>query len=169
MNSTQKDVEIISGNNVFLQSSKNKDYKWPLSSSKNVNLLFGSAYTIKGGWDGISCIYTVRGREFEDLSFASGTTLREIYNYDDSLGHKLREYEDGKKFLFTYEDIPTFDFGDREWDSIKNIVIYFDDEHESFTLIHCSHGYKIPQIEIYLDLDLKSADPEFFDLLKLVK
>lgn len=147
-----KDIIILSGSNVTLKKLNATNYDFLLPDRSNVELIFERAYEIKHlNWEyGIrNCVYLVHGREFEDLSFATGETLKE-FNSCYGIGHALKIYPDGKKFIFAFEEIPTFDSGDREWDSMKYVVLYRDDE--GVNLIHCQHGYEIPSIKIYIGL-----------------
>ena len=157
-------IKILQGNAVLEQS----DYttlSWRNVDYKSCELQFAQAFEIMHkNWDeGLEkCVYQVREKQFKDLNFAKGAPLR-TFAEDQYRGYKLelRKYRDDKKnFLFQCEDVPTFDSGDREWDSSKVSVIYFD---EVITAISCHYGYKIPRISVYFDL--KAADAKFFKWL----
>lgn len=70
--------------------------------------------------------------------------------------YELREYGDGRKFIFSSGSIPTFDSGDREWNSGAAMAIYCDEA--GVNMIRSSYGYKISRIEIYLGLQRASGD-----------
>ena len=149
-----EDLVLLSGQDVALRSLEKTTYTdFPVYNGQSIELTFGRAYALyRINWDyGISdCTYSIHGREFKDLSFGIGETVEKIDD-NDSIGHSLRIYPDGKKFIFAFEEIPTFDSGDRVWDSVRHVALYCDDK--GVNLIHCQHGYQIPRIEIYIGLN----------------
>ena len=162
-----EDVVLLFGQNVALKSLEKTTYTdFPVSGGQRLELTFDRAYVIEHiNWDyGISdCTYSIHGREFKDLSFGRGETVEEIDD-SDSIGHSLRIYPDGKKFIFAFKEIPTFDSGDRVWDSVRHVAIYCDDE--GVNLIHCQHGYQISRIKIYIGLN--KIAPEFSKWLNYI-
>ena len=157
-------IKILQGKAVLQQSSYTT-FRWRNVDSKSCELQFAQAFQIMHkNWDeGLEkCIYQVREKQFKDLSFVKGVPLKTFAeNQYSGFKFELRKYRDDKKnFLFQCEDVPTFDSGDREWDSSKVSVIYFD---EVVTAITCNYGYKIPRISVYFDL-LK-ADGSFIKWL----
>ena len=146
MNSS-KDVVIVNGKGIVSVIRK-PVYRWSGRISEDRELVFKRAYEIAPPrvGEGISdLVFQVHDREFEDLSFLKGETLQEF-----SDGYEIRRHADGTKFLFSYSSVPTFDSGDREWDSISHIVVYADDA--GINMIHCRHGYAIPRIKVYVGL-----------------
>ena len=158
-------VVLIKGNDLTLEKLDDNTYLWPESKySEQDNLEFESAYEIdRNSWsEGIyDCVYKVNGRQFKDLDCTKGNAIK---TFDEEHGNffEIREYADGEKFLFHYHDIPTFDSGDREWDSICHVVVFRD--NKGINLIHCQHGYKVPRILIYLNL--KKSNAKFDKWLK---
>ena len=163
MSETEK-IKILEGN-AILNSSEYKNFWWSNVDKESCKLQFAQAFEIeqKTWGDGLQdCVYQVREKIFKDLSFVKGEQLK-IFSQRQYDGYRLelRKYrDDGKNFLYQCEDVPTFDSGDREWDSSKDTAIYFD---EVITAIECKYGYKIPRIKIYFDL--KAADAKFFKWL----
>ena len=103
-----------------------------------------------------NCEYRVHSKQFKDLSFVKGEKVKDLPD-----GISIRKYEDDTKFLYFHEDIPTFDSGDRDWDSDRVVVMYVDND---VTLIHCRFGYGIPRIEVYCGL--KQSTERINDLLR---
>ena len=93
------------------------------------------------------------------ITFLEGDVIRELADDMD-----IRLHEDGTRFVFSYTDIPTFDSGDREWDSMAHIALYRDEK--GVNLLHCRHGYRIPQIEVCLGLT--NTVPEVTEWLELL-
>ena len=160
--SEKKDIEIFSGK-VILKELSDPVYRWPDGDSDDCNLVFKKAYIIEHtDWDAgiVECSYRVHDRKFLDLSCMRGDTL---HDFPD--GYEIRKHEDGTRFLFSYVGIPTFDFEDREWDSVSHIAVYCDEG--GINLIHCRHGYKISRISVYIGL-IKSV-PSFTEWLKILR
>ncbi len=155
------DISIYSGK-VRLKDIK-ASFNWNGNYKEDTELIFKKAYSIEhSGFDeGISgCTYSVHRRRFTDVSFAKGGMLDHYPR-----GYEIRRHADGTEFLFSFNDIPTFDEGDRDWDSMEHIAVYCDDE--GINLIQCRHGYEIPRINVYIGL-IKSipALDEWLNLLK---
>lgn len=55
-----------------------------------------------------------------------------------------------RKVLYSYENIPVFDFGDREWDSLHGEYLMFDGKN--LNLVTCRQGYRIAALSIYRNL-----------------
>ena len=143
----RRNVVVLSGT-AELNELPNPACEWSGRIDEDRTLVFTNAYSIeRKDWShGIeNCVYRVHDREFTDLSCMSGKTLQK---YSD--GSELREHEDGTVFLFSRGSIPTFDSGDREWDSMSLTALCCDSE--GVTLIRCCRGYKIPKITIYTGL-----------------
>lgn len=140
-------VEILSGE-ADLKEMLDSDFKlYSSDGCEDFTLNFRDAYEIRGE-ELSDCVYSVLGRVFKDLDFAQGEVITRINNQ-----YSIRQYSDGKKFLFFSEDIPTFDEFDREYDGTRHIAIYRDGEKNKFNLITCRFGYKITSIKIYLELN----------------
>ena len=53
----------------------------------------------------------------------------------------------GRKALYVHTSVPTFDSGDREWDSAINEYLMFDGR--DVNLVKCRRGYRIASITVY--------------------
>lgn len=150
----EDDVRILKGN-ARLKLLENTIFPCSRLDGGKENLEFKEAFSICGDSDmGIrDCAYAVHGREFTDLSCMEGFNAIKI---DDE--YELREYADGKNFIFHGTQIPTFDSGDREWCSRAEMAVYCDEA--GVNMIYCSYGYKIPRIDIYLGLKKAVTAPE---------
>ena len=62
----------------------------------------------------------------------------------------INEDSYGRKVLYVHTSVPTFDSGDREWDSSINEYLMFDGSNVN--LIKCRRGYRISSITIYVRL-----------------
>ena len=157
-------VKILQGD-VELTPIENPFTLWRNADFNLLHLDFAQGFRIRhSNWDeGIhNCIYQVCDKQFKDISFVKGKKLK-TFATNDTIRYSLmlKKFPDSEKnFLYQCEEVPTFDSGDREWDSFKEIVIYFD---EKIILIESSYGYKIPRIEIYFDL--KKAEGDFIKWL----
>lgn len=153
LNSNNADIRILTGN-AILEPLEDTALLWRRMNGRNEKLEFKKAFSIEyKDFDvGIrDCTYVVHGREFTDLSCMMGTDVMKI---DDE--YELREYDDGRRFIFYGGAIPTFDSGDREWNSSMTMAVYYDEA--GVNMIYCSFGYKIPQIKIYLGLQRACSD-----------
>ena len=83
-----------------------------------------------------------------------------ISAYDNEC--EIREYPDGKRFLYVYERVPIFDSDDAEWGDRKYTSVYAD--VNGINLIHSYCGYKVGRVEIYLGL--KESIPALDEYLK---
>ena len=154
-----KEVVVLSGKAEVKVISK-PVYKWEGKTGEDRELVFRSAYVIAppGLGEGVSSVaFRVHTREFCDLSFLKGETVQKYPG-----NKEIRRYADGTPFMFSYERIPTFDSGDREWDSACHLAVYAD--ADGINMIHCRHGYKVPRIEVYIGL-VKSI-PAFTEWLE---
>lgn len=59
--------------------------------------------------------------------------------------------EKGREVLSIYESVPTFDSGDREWDSFRKI--YIIKEKNSFTGVYLAGGYKLAGVLLYTNIE----------------
>lgn len=153
-------VKILSGENVELTVCKENVYIWREADFRiKMTLEFEKIYELEHvDWDyGIkNCVYSVNGRNFKDLNCMRGHVIKKFPMTRDDCGYELRKYSDGKKFLFYWEDIPTFDDGDREWDSMKYRAVFCDEN--GVNVIHCHEGYKLPRIRICIGMKKVSAE-----------
>ena len=148
-------VEILSGENVRLKVVEDNKYTWD-----NIQFEFAEIYQIEhtnhGGIQ--DCVWKVNGRIFTDLSCLQGDLIKDFTTDRNDCLYRLKKYSDGTKFLFYREEIPTFDDGDREWDSMKYRAVYCD--NRGVNLIHCHEGYRLARINICVGM--KKVSKEFF-------
>lgn len=153
-------VVILSGENVVLDPVDELTFVWREPNFEpNMTFEFSKVYEIRRtDWsEGVrNCVWQLHGRTFQDMSCLKGKVIKKFYTGREDYSYQLRQYEDGKKFLFYSEEIPTFDSGDREWDSMKYRALFCDDY--GVNLIHCHEGYKLPRISICVGLKKASAE-----------
>lgn len=151
---------IVLSEHEKVEEQKRTTYLWPGSYKQDHELVFRRAYEIahiEFGTPLKNCRYRVNEREFVDLSFLKGETIEEYEGYSE-----IRRHKDGTLFLFSYEDIPTFDSEDRDWDGMSHCAVYCDEK--GVNLIRCRHGYFAARINIYIGL--KKAFPDFMQWLE---
>lgn len=112
-------------------------------NSSKYSLLFQSACTMRnryGGMDGYT--YSFNGRSYRDVD-SLWTERIEDLTQDVSIG--VDKF--GEKVLRIHYSIPTFDSGDREWDSMYRLYLMFDgkDVH----LVTMNGGYRIAKLTFY--------------------
>ena len=94
-----------------------------------------------------------------------GTSQLENYGFehDHDITDSQRIYKNkaGKRALVVYVSVPTFDSGDREWDSYKKLFLISEKDGMRGFLV--SGGYKIAQILAYEDI--RYADDKTESLL----
>ena len=155
-------VEILSGENVRLKVVEDTKFNWD-----SIKFEFAEAYKIEHiDWHkGIQdCVWKLNDRVFTDLSCLEGKLIKKFSSGRSDSEYKLKKYSDGTRFLFYSEEIPTFDSGDREWDSMKYCAVYCD--KHGINLIHCHEGYKLGRINICVGL--KKVGAEFFRWLAYI-
>ena len=105
-------------------------------------------------------IYFLNGRLYSDISTFRKKTLEE-------LSEDVRIMEDAyrSRVLYVYDSIPTFDSGDRVWDSAKHDYLMFDGKN--INLVMCRRGYKISRLEVYGKLlSAPEGMKQYFDKLQ---
>lgn len=115
----------------------------PDGGSQKIALEFSSTYTkpnIGTGMDGYS--YSFNGRTYRDVASLRVAPLEEIFK-----NVYLTADAYGEKVLRTYTEIPTFDSGDREWDSMELEYLFFDGKH--IHLVVMRGGYRIAKLTFY--------------------
>lgn len=162
------EVKILSGENVELKISEDNIFEWhePCYELK-MTLEFEECFEIRHvDWHrGIQdCVYQVNEKTFTDLSFLKGEVKINFHSSRDDYSYQLRKNADGEKFLRYWEKIPTFDDGDRDWDSEELRALYVDEQ--GINLIHCHCGYELPHIKICVGL--KKASPEILRWLNYI-
>ena len=115
----------------------------PDGGSQGITLAFQSTYTRTNfgtGMDGYT--YSFNGRTYQDVASLRVAPLEEIYK---NVYLTADAYEE--KVLRTYKQIPTFDSGDREWDSMELEYLFFDGKH--IHLVVMRGGYRIAKLTFY--------------------
>lgn len=97
------------------------------------------------GEDMSGCQYEIHGRVYTDVISLKKRELEQI-------SKNVSVYSDcyGNTVLAFYTDIPTFDSGDREWDSLHAEYLLYDGKE--YALISCKSGYRIAEIAVYSGL-----------------
>lgn len=115
----------------------------PDGGSQKITLKFRSTYirdNISSGMDGYT--YTFNGRTYRDTESLRVAPMEEI-----TPNVFLTADAYGEKVLRTYKQIPTFDSGDREWDSMELEYLFFDGKH--IHLLVMRGGYRIAKLTFY--------------------
>lgn len=88
------------------------------------------------------------------------------FEYDHNITDTWMIYKNkaGKKALAIYVSVPTFDYGDREWDSYRKLFLI--PESDSMTGFLICGGYNIAEILTYQDIHC--ADKKMKRLLNKV-
>lgn len=78
----------------------------------------------------------------------------------EDFGNDIRKYQDvfGNPVLRLYLSVPTFDSGDREWDSYKVLYIIEHDGHLSG--LYLNGGYHLASVVLYRDMDSGESQTE---------
>ena len=125
---------------------KTVDYKMnvaPDGGTQKITLTFQSTYTeenLGSGMDGYT--YTFNRRTYRDTESLRVGPLEEIFK-----NVYLTADAYGEKVLRTYKQIPTFDSGDREWDSMELEYLFFDGKQ--IHLVVMRGGYRIAKLTFY--------------------
>lgn len=154
-----REVIIVHGD-TRLKPGENTCICFSTPDGQRIELAFRKSFTLESMGVGETlqnCTYKIHRREFTDLSFIHGETIKKWPR-----NFEIRKHKDGTKFLFAYESTPTFDFEDRLWSGVAHTAIYRD--RRGINLISCNHGAYISQIYIYLGL--KKLKPEDASWLK---
>ena len=115
----------------------------PDGGSQKITLEFRSTYSKSGfGIDLEGYTYSFNGRTYRDVASLRVASLEEIFK-----NVYLTTDAYGEKVLRTYKQIPTFDSGDREWDSMELEYLFFDGKH--IHLVVMRGGYRIAKLTFY--------------------
>lgn len=120
--------------------------KVPVDEAGNFCLRFRRAYRkeqFQSGMDGYQ--YAFNGRVYRDVESLQQETVEEL-----SGNVQITRDIYGGKVLRTYTQIPTFDSGDREWDSKKLEFLFFDGKN--IHLVVMRGGYRIASLTFYEEL-----------------
>jgi len=97
------------------------------------------------GVDMKGCTYIFNRRSYRDMATLKAENVDELT--PDSC---IFRDEYGEYTVVTYISIPTFDSGDREWDSYRQEILFYDGKHIHLAVFR--GGYKIAGISIYEQL-----------------
>lgn len=118
----------------------------PDGSRQKIRLDFCSTYSKtnwSSGMDGYT--YCFNGRTYQDVE----SLWKEP---SEDLTENVQIVTDiyGEKVLKTYTQVPTFDSGDREWDSKRLEFLFFDGKNIHLVLL--AGGYRIAKLVFYKTL-----------------
>lgn len=125
----------------------------PVNNQKKLKLEFKNTWeksSYPKGMNGYS--YSFNGRKYTDVASLLGEKIRDI-----SPDVTLHRDAWGEQALCAYTQIPTFDSGDREWDSKKLEILFFDGKEINMVVLR--GGYKISKLIFYSGL--QGADSRF--------
>ena len=118
----------------------------PLGGKEKILLKFRHQTRQTSGSKGLDgYTYSYNGRTYRDTESLRVAPMEEI-----SKDVFLTADAYGEKVLRTYTQIPTFDSGDREWDSMELEYLFFDGKH--IHLVVMRGGYRIAKLTFYEQL-----------------
>lgn len=118
----------------------------PLGGKEKVRLEFRHHHRKESGMAGLDgYTYSFNGRTYRDTESLKVAPMEEI-----SKNVFLTADAYGEKVIRTYTQIPTFDSGDREWDSMELEYLFFDGKH--IHLVVMRGGYRIAKMTFYTEL-----------------
>ena len=118
----------------------------PLGGKEKITLAFRRQNRRESGSRGLDgYTYSYNGRTYRDTESLRVAPMEEI-----SKNVFLTADAYGEKVLRTYTQIPTFDSGDREWDSMELEYLFFDGKH--IHLVVLRGGYRIAKLTFYEQL-----------------
>ena len=92
------------------------------------------------GMDGYT--YTFNGRTYRDVESLCQKAVEDVAQHV-----QITTDVHGEKVLKTYTQIPTFDSGDREWDSEELEFLFFDGK--DINMVVMRGGYRIAKLTFY--------------------
>ncbi len=97
------------------------------------------------------CVYTVGSKQFKGDEPLRGEAIEVL---TDGRGYYVSTKQDkfGDKTIYEHETVPTFDSGDREWDSYRRYALIYDGK--DIDVVEFKGGYKIANIDVYRKLTL---------------
>ena len=115
----------------------------PAGSRHKFRLEFRSTYE-ETNWSSsmVGYTYSFNGRTYQDVE-----SLWKEPSEDLTKNVQIVTDIYGEKVLKTYTQIPTFDSGDREWDSKRLEVLFFDGKNIHLVLM--AGGYRIAKLSFY--------------------
>lgn len=125
------------------------DYDLPLQINEETveyRLKFRSYCKKESGMEGLNgYTYDFHGRKYQDVESLWTKTLEEL-SEDTFIGLDIY----GNQVLQHFTSIPTFDSGDREWDSKKEEYLFFDGTDINMVILR--GGYRIGKLIFYTRL-----------------
>lgn len=109
------------------------------------------------------CVYTVGSKQFKGDEPLRGEAIEVL---TDGNGYYVSTKQDrfGDKTIYEHETVPTFDSGDREWDSYREYALIYDGK--DIDVVAFKGGYKIANIDVYRKLKLGDVSfKEYFEKL----
>lgn len=91
----------------------------------------------------------------------SPSFLKKTLIFEVSKAIKIYQSADGQAVLYLYESVPTFDAGDREYDSYKELYIFVDRPELEALMVR--GGYRLGSVFHYAGL--QGMDPKTKELL----
>ena len=123
----------------------------PDGGKEKISLVFRSTHSETGSGGGMEgYTYSFNGRTYRDTESLRVAPVEEI---SENVFLTADAY--GEKVLRTYTSIPTFDSGDREWDSMELEYLFFDGKH--IHLLVMRGGYRIAALTFYEKLLLAES------------
>lgn len=108
-----------------------------------LTLGFRNRYKKRNPWDGMDgYTYSFNGRTYKDIQAFRTPGIEKL---SDNVSIARDTF--GDHVLRRYTDIPTFDSGDREWDSEENEYLMFDGK--DIHLVIMRGGYRIAHLTFY--------------------
>ncbi len=98
--------------------------------------------------------YTVGSKQYKGSEPVKGTTEEELTD-DNRYYVSIKENQFGDKIIYEYVSVPTFDSGDRLWDSYRKYVLIYDGK--DIDIIAFRGGVKLAKIEVYNKLTFADA------------
>lgn len=122
------------------------------------NKLKKSAFLQRGGYsemtfEGLKFYYRRKSVDYAALSNQGPCQFQKYgFEYDHNITDTWMIFKNkaGKKALVIHVSVPTFDYGDREWDSYRKLFLI--PESGSMTGFMICGGYKIAKIFAYQDI-----------------
>ena len=104
-------------------------------------------------FDDLKFYYRSKNVDYEAYGNQSPCRFQEYgFEFDHNITDTWMIFKNkaGKKALVIYVSVPTFDYGDREWDSYRKLFLI--PESDSMTGFMICGGYEIAEIIVYKDI-----------------
>jgi len=115
----------------------------PIGGKAKIELSFREGYRRDSGMKGLDgYTYSFNGRTYRDVESLRKEPIEDVFK-----NVQITTDIYGEKVLKTYTEIPTFDSGDREWDSEELEFLFFDGR--DIHLVVMRGGYRIARLTFY--------------------